>query len=80
MTKLILFIIIFLLFIRIVNAIFKGIYKVTGEPQNKNKGRFYHRNRSSEGEITIDQAPDEKDSKRKSTFKGGEYIDYEDVK
>ena len=79
MTKLLLFIIIFLLLIRIINAVFKGIYRVTGEPQ-KNKSKYYERNRPKEGEITIDEMPGDKKGKGNGHIKGGEYIDYEEVK
>ncbi len=79
MIKLLLFIIIFLLLIRIINALFKGIYRVTGEPQ-KNRSKYTERSRPKEGEITIDEMPGKKRGKGNGNFKGGEYIDYEEVK
>ena len=80
MTKLLLFIFIFVILIRIINALFNGIYRVTGNPKSKTKNKFYTRNRNTEGEIKVDQMPNKKKGKFDNDFKGGEYIDYEEVK
>ena len=48
---------------------------VSNQAQNPFQGQKRRRTRS--GNLNVDIAPDEK--KRKTDFKGGEYVDYEDV-
>lgn len=45
---------------------------VRGNPSNPNF------NRKTDGNVNIDSVPDKE--KKRSTFKGGEYVDYEEVK
>ena len=80
MTKLILFILIFIIFIRVVNLLFRGIYRMYGaHPNKRNKQNFTRKNSKKVGEINIDHMPDKK-GKFGNDFKGGDYIDYEEVK
>lgn len=81
MTKLLLFILIFILFIRLLNSVFKGIYRIYGtEPKGRSRGGYYQKHREKKGEIHIDNMPNKKGGKFGDDFKGGEYIDYEEVK
>ncbi|GEM_PF-2876371 len=48
------------------------------DPQERKK--YYQKNYRKQGEIKIDKMPDNKDDKFGNNYKGGEYIDYEEVK
>ena len=61
--------------------IFKGVYKIYGsDPRQKQQSRYYKKNSRETGELHIDNMPDNKNGKFGDNFKGGEYIDYEEVK
>lgn len=80
MYKLLLFILFFLLLIRVINFFFKGIYRAAGrEPGKKYDNNFKNRSKKN-GEINIDHVPDKKGGKFGNDFKGGDYVDYEEVK
>lgn len=57
----------------------KGVYKVFGQPQQREKSRRNHQTRNRGG-VQIDHMPDNKGGKFGDNYKGGEYVDYEEVK
>lgn len=80
-TKLILFIILFIILIRVINFGFKMLYKAMGKDpssQRFNKQNQY-RNRAKKGNINIDHVPNKKGGKFGNDYKGGEYVDYEEL-
>jgi len=79
-TKLILFIIFFILFIRLINGVFKFIYRGLGH--NPSSSKFDHRNNryKKKGDVNIDHVPNENNKGQNKGYGGGEYIDYEEIK
>ncbi len=65
------FIIIFILVIYVLNKVSALIFRVAGQKQTPPNFR-----RPAEGNINVNTPPKTK----KSTLKGGEYVDYEEVK
>lgn len=82
MVKFLLFIIFILLPIIVLNYLMKGVYRVFGHsPQQRQKTWQNHNQTKKSGTIHIDHIPeDKKGGKFGDNFKGGEYVDYEEVK
>ncbi|MBO6495477.1 MAG: DUF4834 family protein [Roseivirga sp.] len=79
-----------ILFIVVISWIFRGIVRffsigLFGQAQQQQQrgfsnGRQYQQSRNnSDGNINIDYAPKKKSKKSSENFKGGDYVDYEEV-
>lgn len=80
-TKLIIFILFFILLIRVINFGFKLIYKAVGRDPSSHRfdRRQQRRDKTKKGEINIDHIPNKKGGKFGDDYKGGEYVDYEEL-
>lgn len=78
--RLLLFIVILVLLIRIINSFFKAIFGVFGQPERKQARNNGARGRRTGmfGNLKVDFMPKKKKG-RTEDFKGGEYVDYEEV-
>ncbi|MCC5930050.1 MAG: hypothetical protein JJU28_12445 [Cyclobacteriaceae bacterium] len=78
--RLILFIVILILLIRMLNSFFKVIFGVFGQPEKRQARNNGERGKGSGffGNLKIDFMPKKKKS-RTEDFKGGEYVDYEEI-
>ncbi|WP_420388244.1 DUF4834 family protein [Roseivirga sp.] len=83
--KIILFIVVFSWIFRgVVRFLSIGLFGQAQQQRNFNNGRQYQQQRqrsSSDGSVNIDYAPKKNSGKKKSSenFKGGDYVDYEEV-
>lgn len=68
------FLLIVILVIYILNKI--GLFRVFVQSNHQRYNEPHQRNRPNDGNVHIDNVPNQK----KSDFKGGEYVDYEEVK
>ena len=68
-------IIILVLVIYLLNKVSVFLFRILGRPQQSPPPNF---RRPSDGSIHVDATP--KKSNKKSGLKGGEYVDYEEVK
>ena len=77
MTRLLVFLLIGFLVISFVNAFFRmlsGGSRTSGRP---GQHQYRQSNRPNDGNVNVDYTPNQK--KGKENYKGGQYIDYEEV-
>ena len=70
------------LFFWIIGKVFKVMvrgHSYTNGNQNSSQNQ-YNRKRPNDGNVNIDYVPDGKKKKDKDDFKGGEYVDFEEIK
>lgn len=78
MLRLLAFIVIIFLVFRTIGYVIRLLAGgVTGRTGQEFREDYNRKKRASNGNIHIDYVP--KEDKKKSGFKGGEYVDYEDV-
>ncbi len=53
-----------------------GLFRIFVQTNNRGNFNQQNRQRPNDGDVNIDNKPNQK----KSDFKGGEYVDYEEVK
>jgi len=76
-----------ILFIVVFSWIFRGVVRflsigLFGQAQQQQSNRQYQQQkRPSDGNVHVDYAPKQNSNKKSSeNFKGGDYVDYEEVK
>lgn len=81
--KLISFLFILYLVYRLVSFFFRGLFMVMGkrafERANHQQRRQRRTQAQPDGKVRVEHAPPG-DNKQQSQFRGGEYVDYEEVK
>lgn len=81
MIKFLLIILFIILPIIILNYLMRGVYKVFGpSAQQRQRARQANGHSKKYGGIQIDHIPNKKGGKFGDNYKGGEYVDYEEVK
>lgn len=80
--KLILFIIVFSWIFRAISRIFLGrLYRQAQQQQQFSKHQQRQHKRPADGNVNVDFSPAQKKPRKSSDdFKGGDYVDYEEVK
>lgn len=75
------FLILFVLF-KLFGFLFRALFFTLSsrQQQQKRTGNPFFRKRPPEGNVDIEYNPTENGRKGVKTFKGGEYVDYEEVK
>jgi len=76
MLRLLAYIFLLYLVFRVINSVFRF---VIGRPQNTQQGHASTSRGKRAGDINLEHMPDNSKGERKDRFKGGEYIDYEEV-
>lgn len=85
--KIISFFLILYLLWRVFGFVFRALFMVMGkrvfdrakQQQQQYQQQQYRQTRNSDGSIRIDHVPP-KSKKEETDFKGGEYVDYEEIK
>ncbi|OEK05939.1 hypothetical protein [Roseivirga misakiensis] len=77
--KVITFVIVLLFIFRLISQSFIGkIYRQVQE-QQRNSHYDQRKSRPSGGNVNVEYAPSKKNPKSSDNFKGGDYVDYEEV-
>ncbi len=69
----------FIILFRLISFFFRILINTSGRYQPQDRHQQYQGRSAKNGDIHVDYNTDKRRKKRGSDFKGGEYVDYEEV-
>ncbi len=77
--KIVLFILVFFWALRGISRFFLARFVKQAQQRHQFQGQQNRQSRPTQGNVNIDYAPKKPKKKSSDTFKGGDYVDYEEV-